>query len=141
MPPWVREYIGIPFRPLGRDRTGVDCYGLVRLVYLERFALQWPEFAGIGWPSGDRAARAAVAETMAAQAPILGVAVETPVLGDAVLMRMGALATHVGLYLGGGRMLHVERGCDSVHESIVTGPLRDRPRSFWRPAEWVDDGA
>lgn len=44
-PPWVAEFIGIPFQRNGIDRNGVDCWGLVRLIYAERFKVELPRYA------------------------------------------------------------------------------------------------
>lgn len=42
MPEWPDAYVGIPWAWRGRDRAGIDCYGLVRLVYAERLGVALP---------------------------------------------------------------------------------------------------
>lgn len=44
-PAWVQSYLGIPFLEKGRTRAGLDCYGLVRLVYQEQRGLELPSYA------------------------------------------------------------------------------------------------
>lgn len=44
-PEWVANYIGIPFKDLGRTREGCDCWGLVRLLLMERASIQLPSHA------------------------------------------------------------------------------------------------
>ena len=45
IPKWVRKYIGIPFVERGRCREGADCWGLVRMVYIDQFGVTVPSFS------------------------------------------------------------------------------------------------
>ncbi|NMW23861.1 C40 family peptidase, partial [Rhodanobacter denitrificans] len=44
VPAWAGPYVGIPYRTHGRDRAGVDCWGLVRLVMAEVFGAELPDY-------------------------------------------------------------------------------------------------
>lgn len=45
VPEWAGRYVGIPFADYGRDQTGADCWGLVRLIWQEQCGLELPENA------------------------------------------------------------------------------------------------
>ena len=38
------KYVNLPFKNLGRDFNGVDCYGLVYLIYKEELEIIIPDF-------------------------------------------------------------------------------------------------
>ena len=40
---WANEYVGLPWRWGGRDRIGVDCYGLLRMVYADMLEITLPD--------------------------------------------------------------------------------------------------
>lgn len=41
---WADSYVGLPFKSRGRGRDGLDCWGLVRLVWAERCNFLMPSF-------------------------------------------------------------------------------------------------
>ena len=44
VPDWVRKYMKLEFKPHGRDWDGVDCYGLLRLIYREQLDIELPSY-------------------------------------------------------------------------------------------------
>lgn len=110
---WTDDYIDLPYKIDGRDRDGVDCWGLVHLVYRERLGIILPGKDGYHEASGGDWAK--VAEAMNDEASRWS-AVEKPEPYDVILMRRGPLACHVGLCVGGGQMLHINEGINSTME-------------------------
>jgi hypothetical protein len=43
-PPWVGSYVGLPFSDDGLTRSGLHCWGLVRLVLMEQAGLEVPSY-------------------------------------------------------------------------------------------------
>jgi len=44
---WTESYLDIPFAFDGRDRTGCDCWGLLRLIYAEQLGIELPSFSDV----------------------------------------------------------------------------------------------
>jgi cell wall-associated NlpC family hydrolase len=109
IPSWVETYIGLPFKEHGRDRDGVDCWGLVRLVLAAQFDIDLPAYV-TGYASTEDAAD--IARLIRGE---MGPWVETEAgqPGDVALMRLRAQPCHVGVIVAPGWMLHVEDGIDS----------------------------
>lgn len=120
---WLSRYVGIPF---GSGSGQLTCWGLVRRVYAEQLSVVLPDHAEVSdryvtamarlrrngaTPEEVRAARSAVAEEMErGHTSENWVESQQPECFDVVLMtnihsgRVG----HVGVYVGGGRLLHTE---------------------------------
>ena len=94
------DLIGIPFRDGGRDMTGLDCWGLVRIIY-DRIGIDLPDYRIAA------ADELAVHEEMLEQEPRWR-RLERPEAGAVVLIANGETgrANHVGVYIGDGRMIH-----------------------------------
>lgn len=133
----MNGFVGIPFVDGGRDRSGCDCWGLVRLVH--------SEVAGIELPSyGEISAREllAVSRRMdaAVQAdPWRDVSGEPRRVMDCVVMKSlsGAenRAWHCGIMMDEKRMLHTEKGADSHTVPLGHPSVASRIIGFFRHEE------
>ena len=104
---WASRYVGLPFVSGGRDRRGVDCWGLVRLVFAD--------VAGIDLPSHDTVAaddlhkvlrlidRALLIPPWTTQVQR---GAEKPL--DVVVMSDRRMPAHVGLVVAPGLVLHAQ---------------------------------
>lgn len=139
LPSWVSSYIGIPWVEGGRDRDrGLDCYGAVRLVLEEHGGVRLPRFDTVG-PSNLLAAHDEIEENVRAwrKVPIERVAPFDVVQMNRAFKvhnRFYVRPVHLGVAVGGGRVIHAEP--DGV-AGVVLGSLSDlRPRvhAVWRHA-------
>lgn len=129
---WTDSYIGIPFLPDGRDRDGLDCYGLVCLVYRDRLGVDLPGIRGI-YSQNTIGCLKRVARAMAEE-KLKWRKVDVPALYDVVMLRTGEYAWHVGLVIDKRRMLHVMEGADTMIDEYTGLEWRDRIEGFYRHA-------
>lgn len=121
-------YVGIPFKEKGRDESGLDCWGLVRLWYDKELGIELPSYIDVYQTTKD----IEITETIKKEQAIKWESVEKPVRGDVVLLRIKGLPWHVGIYLGDNRILHVEQGCDSVIENLGRSKWKNRILGYYR---------
>jgi cell wall-associated NlpC family hydrolase len=127
---WVRRYIGIPFVSNGRDKTGCDCYGLVRLVLKNEYGLTLPEL------SDDYADARNSAETVrlfTKNLPVL-TAARIPVPEEkavAVIVEHGQ-PCHLGIVAGNGYILHTTAKTGGVCQRVTHPGLRGRIEGYYR---------
>lgn len=114
-PAWVARYVGLEFMARGRSIEGVDCWGLVRLVYAERFGVDLPSHS-TGYQASDDApgiARVFEQESSAWRA----IDAAEARVGDVAVFRVdGREGGHVGLIVARGLMLHSWGGTKSCLE-------------------------
>lgn len=124
------ELVGLPYLDKGRDRGGVDCWGLVRLAFAELRGIELPAYSESYATAADRRA---TAELIAGElGPWRAVARGLEQAFDAILIREGRFPRHVGLVTAPGRMLHVEQGFSSRIESYRAGAIAPRIVGFYR---------
>ena len=124
------RFVGIPYQDRGRSLVGLDCYGLVRLVYRELRGIDLPSHAERYRTAADEVAIAAL---IAGELdPWDEIAPGDEIAFDAVLIREGRFARHVGLVVTPGLMLHVEAGETSRIERYGSGALKYRIVGFYR---------
>jgi len=137
MSSWAVRYVGLPWELAGRDRKGIDCWGLHRLIYAEQLGVDLPSHGDM--ETEDLIAVAKRIDEVKAQGDWIRVQGE-PREFDAVMMSgrrlLGQPRTrtdiHVGTHAGRGRLIHVERLTDSVCIPLSHPSVRFRILGFLR---------
>ncbi len=113
-PHWIVKYIGLPYVEGGRSWLGVDCWGLLKLVYHHEKGICLPDLPGIvqGSPL--------VVSREIEEHSVDWVGVSKPDDGDAVAMGLKGIPHHVGIWLGedGGKVVHCWHGFPVCADSI-----------------------
>ena len=127
----MREYLAIPFKDHGRDRSGCDCYGLVRLVLSERHNIHLLPLTE-GYEGTQE--RALIAALVDVRIPLLKFAAVTGPIesGDVVVIRQGGQPCHVGIIVAPHTMLHTEAGSGPKLEDIRRPHIAPRIEGFYR---------
>ena len=134
-PPWAADYIGLPFKEHGRDRGGVDCFGLVYLVLAEKFGLRLPAYLDGYASTEDAEDIARIIRGEMAPWRLVPSGEELP--GDVVLIRMLNHPMHVGFVVANGWMLHIEEGIDACLERYDGAKWRRRLIGIYRHRDFA----
>lgn len=113
-PLWSQKYLAVPFVDGGRDMSGADCWGMVRLVLLDRAGIDLPAYGEIGANE-----RARIAERMgrdSGERPWLPT--DAPAALDVLLMHTliqidgswEKVIGHVGIMVDSEYVLHTDEG-------------------------------
>ncbi|MGE5599468.1 MAG: NlpC/P60 family protein [Bacteroidota bacterium] len=106
----LQDFLGIPYRLTGRDRSGADCAGLV-LMYLRSLGYRPPDGDGkpvtADWRNGAE-------ERMRAWLSRYAQPVDRPQEGDIVLFRLPRGTMHLGVMVDDKNFLHVMEDRDSM---------------------------
>ena len=127
---WYNDYVGIPFLAKGREKTGVDCWGLVKLVYEEQFNTILPSFADhYEYDDTER-----IAELTAQYKEAWEVTIE-PKPGSVILFKVLGHVSHVGIYIGNNNFLHCRENHSSAIESLDSINWNKRIAGYYNYAE------
>ena len=132
LPAWAADYVGLPYVRHGRDRSGVDCWGLLGLVWREALGRPLPDYEGVDWFDGQKASVIGT-DALAYASQFSEIAPGEERLGDGMLMRMRGHPFHVGLVLSPGWMLHTHEAAGSVIEPYRCHRWEHRISAFYRP--------
>ena len=80
----VEKYIGLQYKEKGRDFSGVDCYGLVRLFYKNEYQIDLPSFTSEYTQDDTSRIQELIAQYKEGWENVT----TTPQSGDVVLFRM-----------------------------------------------------
>lgn len=125
---WSADYVGIPYKINGRDRDGIDCWGLVRLVYQEQLGVEIPSYAGYYTDDKDHEGMATAFDEGLPDWE----SVSTPQEFDSIWLRILGIDCHTGIMLSNGRMLHAMIGADSCIVDISSRAWQRRVIGCYR---------
>ena len=121
------KYIGLPYTSNGRDESGIDCWGLVRLFYKQEYDIDLPsyteEYAG--------AYDTRILEMMD-QYKNNWSQVQTPEIGSVIVFNILGEPFHVGIYVGEDKFIHARDGMDSVLESVNSPKWTKRIEGYYK---------
>ncbi|MBY0262755.1 MAG: C40 family peptidase, partial [Phycisphaerales bacterium] len=107
---------------------GLDCWGLVRLVYAERFGIKLPAFADDYDDTNDGQAIAgiyAVERTEWVERP-------GPAPGDVVMFRIIGIPLHVGVVIDAQTFLHTMARRETCVERLTSPAWSARVLAYYR---------
>ncbi len=130
IPIWAGRYIGLPFKDHGRDRAGLDCWGLVRLALAEQFGLALPSFTADYRRTTDMTNISGLIEREIKKWTPVEKGRESA--GDIIILRLRGDPAHISLILGDKRMLHIESGINSAIENYSRTQWQDRIFGIFR---------
>lgn len=125
------KYVGIPFVDFGRAPSGVDCWGLVLMVYALEFGVLLIDYDISGETAGDEKVADAVDQERPSYKRI-----KVPVAPCIVTMRNSedpGIVNHVGVYVGNGTFLHTLKEHGSVRSKIDHPLWKHRIEGYYVP--------
>lgn len=112
----IRRYIGIPFKDGGRGFDGLDCWGLVRLVWHEERDILMPDMGDEYSSAFERGDVCGLFGKYTAQDWNVDVTDQPRRELDVLVFSFGTLELHAGLWVAPGEMLHVMKGMETAVE-------------------------
>lgn len=124
---WSNQYIGIPYKAGGRDHSGLDCWGLARLVYQEQYKINLPSFSA-EYTENDTTRMS----ELIAQYREGWTQKDMPEEGDLVLLRLLGSESHIGVVVSPTKFLHIRENSDSCIESLESSAWSKRIIGYFK---------
>lgn len=136
IPELFAKYIGIPYVDKGRVITGLDCWGLFRLPFLDELGIELESFTDDYETANDttivRSLIDGNIDTQWKKHPITEAQ-----CWDGLLINMGK-SYHVALIAVPGIMLHIQKGSGSCLERYDCTKWRHRIVGLYRHADFCN---
>jgi hypothetical protein len=121
------KYIGLKYKEKGRDTDGIDCYGLVRLVYKNEYDIDLPSFSEEYTSDDDQRLQELISQYKEGWEEV-----QTPEEGCIVLFKVMGFESHMGVCVDSQNFLHVREGLDSVLEPFSTPRWKKRIVGYFK---------
>ena len=112
---WLNVFVGLPFRDKGRDYEGIDCWGLVYLVYRDIYGISLPLYQGYESAHKSRQVMRIIEE---GKSDWTEIPKKEAKLGDVALFRLKSIPSHVGVFIDNHRFVHCTKKADCAIEKF-----------------------
>ncbi len=128
----IKDLIGIPYLAGGRDKNGIDCYGLF-IEVMKRFGVAVPDFADIVAVCDNTIGRSKILQD---QIDNEWEKISEPESGCAVAIAMDYenpdIIQHLGVYVGKGKIIHIFRKMGVILSTIDNPMIKNRIRGYYK---------
>jgi len=131
------KYVGLPYAPAGRSvnkDNGVDCWGLLCLIYQQELEIELPRFEKISFDAAKRLSESELLKYTNAELDWLPIIDNNVSPLDVIVIRIGMLPLHVGIVVDPltGTMLNTRSALgESIIEPYRTYVWKNRIRGFY----------
>jgi cell wall-associated NlpC family hydrolase len=130
---WCAEFIGLPFKDHGRDRTGFDCWGVVRCVLQDRFGINdLPDYCESYDNARNQQAVSSAVEAGLASGWRKLSPEESPREGDLIILKLAGRPWHCAISAGSDWMMHCVDDIGVIAEQWSNALWRNRVEGFYR---------
>ena len=136
---WAERYIGLPFIDHGRNFTGVDCWGLVRLIMQEECHIDIPSYGETS--ALDLQAVAGLVAKEKEIEPWIYVHPTAVKPFDVVVMHRRREPIHIGIMATQKEIIHIEAKTDSVMVPLSHATIKFRRPTFYRHRQLLSHAA
>lgn len=129
-PAWVAKYIGLPYANVGRDKAiGIDCWGLVQLVYKDERGINLPAHITdyIHSYNSEQTSKVIYAEEAANWHKVAA-----PAVFDVVVFTLGGKPSHIGLIVDTTTFIHNLEGRNVSIGKLDSFIWKKRIDAFYR---------
>jgi sulfur carrier protein ThiS len=124
---WSNKYIGIPYQEKGRDENGIDCWGLVRLIYKQEYDIDLPSFVNDYAENDTLRIQDLIAQYKEGWAQL-----EQPEEGCVVLFRILGTESHIGVAISATHFVHARENYSSAVESFDSTSWKNRIIGYFK---------
>ena len=124
----IMKYIKIPFKDRGRDENGVDCFGLVQMIYQDEFKIQLPSYIETYANEKDKKA---ICHAINSEKKLSGwLETTTPKFGNLIILNLLGRPRHLGVMLDENTFIHCMKGKGTIIENTTDISWRNRINGY-----------
>ena len=127
---WSNKYVQVPYKEKGRDLDGLDCWGLLRLIYSVELGVTLPSYID----QYEKVNRREVTEAILKNRHEEWEEVTEPQEFDGVILLVRNLPVHIGVVVDPDKkdFIHIVKDCHVCVENLTRKKWYNKVLGFMR---------